>query len=86
MQYSDTQDEDEDKDSGFNLGGFIRDRLLLRAVFGGDAEEPEPAPVIQIDSGSAAPEEEVEAKDTSQDDAPPEAAAAEEPVEEVPAS
>lgn len=84
MQDSDSEDEKEG--SGFNLGGFIRDRLLLRAIFGGEDEEQASAPVIQIDSGSVAPEEEAEAKDTSQDDAPPEEAAAEEPADEVSAS
>lgn len=81
MEDSDTEDEKED--SGFSLGGFVRNRFLMRAIFGGSDEE-EPAPVIQIDSGSTATEE-VEAKDTSQDDSPPEEAAAEEPADEVPA-
>lgn len=81
----DTDTQDEDKDSGFNLGGFIRDRLLLRAVFGGGDEEQEPAPVIQIDSGSAPTNEEPEAKDAEQDTEPLGDAPAEEASEETPA-
>lgn len=78
MQDSDSEDEKED--SGFSLGGFIRNRLLLRAVFG-SGEEEETAPVIQIDSGSTTIEE-VEDKDTSLNDAPVEETPSEDQAEE----
>lgn len=81
MEDSDIQDEKEG--SGFNLGGFIRDRLLLKAIFGDGDEDQASAPVIQIDSGSV-PTGEEEGSETPKDEVPPEDTA-EQPAEEVPA-
>lgn len=76
-----TENEEDKDESGFSLGSFLRNRFLLRTIFGRGDEDEESASVIQVnpDTGVSREEEETPeaenagdlAEDTSEENAKP---------------